>query len=80
MRFRVNILGACAGGEHVRAEISVNGGPFRSFEISRDEVRSPAPDERREVVIQRLRSVVLESGASTNAQIKAAIEAAEWQV
>lgn len=80
MKFRVRINGACPGGEHVHAEISVAGGPWRQFEISRDEVRKPEAEERREVVIQRLRSVVLESGAQTNAQIKAAIEAREWEV
>ena len=80
MKFRVNIGSVCPGGGHVHGTISINGGPFRPFEMTREELSSPEPEEKREVVIQRLRSAILESGATTPAQRKAAVEAREWEV
>jgi hypothetical protein len=80
MKFRVHLLSQCPGGGHIHGEISINGGAFRPFELSREEIKAAAAEENREQVVQRLRSVILESGATTPAQQKAAVEAREWEV
>ena len=80
MRFRVRINGQCGGGNHIHGEISINGGAFRDFEMTREELRTPEPEERREAVIQRLRSAILEAGATTPLQMKNAVEAREFEI
>lgn len=85
MRFTIALVSQCAGGNHVHGTISINGGAAQPFRLTRDEIKGAAdgvntPDEKRTLILQRLRSAVLESGATTNAQIKTAVEAQEWQV
>lgn len=82
MTFTVGTLSRCSGNEHVAVPITV-GGQQRTLQVLFSEIRAGAPDsveEARAAIVARLRSAILEAGASTWAQAKTAIEGQTYQV
>jgi hypothetical protein len=72
MQIAVTVQGVCPGGNHVHLSLTV-GGQTRQRTISRDDLTFE-PSEYDTVIATLLRSRVKEAGATTNAQIQAAIE------
>lgn len=81
MRFTISGCTACTGGNHVSGLISVNGGATKPFRIVLSELthteETDMPEDR---IIARLRSAVLEAGATTLVQARNAIQAQEFRV
>ena len=78
MTFTVNQLSRCAGGNHIDLTITV-GAQARTIHLLQSDL-TLEPDELRDAVITRVRSAVKESGATTAAEVKAAIEGQTYRV
>jgi hypothetical protein len=72
-------LSACSAGGHVNIQASINGSPLRTFIVARSDF---ALDDlgAEQLVLARLKSAAKEAGATTGAQIKAALEGKTFQV
>lgn len=80
MTFSVSVRGRCAGGNHVHLTLTVDG-VAREITFELEEMKRGIAELGLEVrVLSRIRSAILESGADTFAQIKAAIEGKEFKV
>lgn len=78
MTFTINSIARCTGGNHVFVTATVNG-VQRRIDLTRDELSLDDVDQR-DLFIARIRSAVKESGATTNAQIQAALVGKEFHI
>jgi hypothetical protein len=73
--FTVGTLSLCAGGDHVQVPVTI-GGQAEDFKFARQELALDIEtrEEARQAILARMRSAVKEANATTNGQIKAALE------
>jgi hypothetical protein len=71
----------CAGGNHIEVTATVNGRTGQRFQVGADELlETPDGISVREQLLLRVRSAILESGAVTPQQQRAAILNQEYKV
>ena len=83
MQFTIGTITRCAGGNHYHIPLTFGGGQTVTFEVQRSELDFEPPankDEAREKILDRIVSAVKESGATTLAQVKNALEGNTYKV
>lgn len=81
MRFTITGLARCSGGGHYSANISIEGGALKPITFTQAEILAVLDEaDSRERIINRVKAVILEAGATTLAQIRTAIESKEFKV
>jgi hypothetical protein len=81
MRFTIGTLSFCPGGSHMHIPVTV-GGQEDEVVVNRADMAFDAEtrEEIRALFVQRIRTAVKESGASTAGQLRTALEGKEFQV
>jgi hypothetical protein len=81
MTFTVTVESFCTGGEHVNLTLHIDGvGDRPATTTKTDLLDDDVDDTKAELVRQRLKSFCLENWAGSWANLKTAIEAAEFKV
>lgn len=83
MRFRVTSITACAGGNHLHLQVQINGGAARSIVVTNEEIDAIAQDgdeDLRQRGLLRMRSAILEAGATTPVQRRNAILNRDFEI
>lgn len=75
--YTIKVLGTCTGGEHIKLGVYRNGAFLKNISVTRTEVLQTDLNWD-EVLPFFLRECIKRSGATTLAQAKTAVEAAEW--
>lgn len=74
--YTIKVIGACTGGEHIALDIKRDGAVVKRISITKSDLESSPNWE--EVIVALMREKIKSSGATTLAQMKAAVEAASW--
>lgn len=77
--YTVSVLGACSGGLHLGVRINKDGVPIRDTYFDKDDLFDANPFSE-EMLLTLMRQAIKNSGATTLAQAKAAVEAASWSM
>ena len=76
--YTVIVDGVCAGGEHIKLSVLKDGVEMRKFGVTKEEVLTHETNWE-DVLVFFLRQAIRKAGATTLAQAKTAVEAAEWE-
>ena len=80
MTFTVEVVGICAGGDHVRMTVMVSGGAKKTVVLSKNDIQQDIGAEPEEMVGILVRSAIKESGLTNWGQIKTMLEARTFKI
>ena len=77
--YTVSVLGVCSGGEHIKIALKKDGATIKNMSITKTEIFNTETNLE-EALIFFLRQAIRAEKATTLAQAKTAVEAAQWVV
>lgn len=77
--YTVRVLGQCGGGEHISLSVRRNGTEVKKMVVTKTDILQNETIFE-DALIYFLRQAIRKAGATTLAQARTAVEAAEWVI
>lgn len=77
--YTVRVAGVCSGGEHITLNLRRDGTTVRQMVVTKTDIMNNET-QLEDALVFFLRAAIKKAGATTMAQAKTAVEAAEWVI
>lgn len=77
--YKVQVLGVCGGGEHITLSVKKDGVVIKQVAITKKDILQ-SDTTWEDAMLFFLRAAIKAAGATTTAQAKTAVEAAQWVI